>query len=139
MKTICLVSCASKKRNGRHPARDLYISDLFSKSASYARRNADEWYILSAKFGLLRPDALIEKYDVMLNRLPSTARRCWAKRVFQELDKVLQPSDRVIVLAGQRYTEFLVPMLCTYGVDVSRPLARLRIGEQLKWLKNQMQ
>lgn len=36
MRTICLVSCASKKQDGYHLANDLYVSDLFSKSIRYA-------------------------------------------------------------------------------------------------------
>lgn len=135
MSTICLVACASKKRDGSHPAGSLYISDLFEKSAKYAQYIADDWYILSAKFGLLRPDKLIEKYDLTLNRMPIAERRQWAERVFQDLRTIVKPSDQIIILAGQRYAEHLIPRLSSLGVQVTRPLEGLRIGEQLRWLK----
>lgn len=134
-KTICLVSCASKKQDGSHPAKDLYVSDLFSKSVQYAERNADEWWILSAKFGLLNPDKIIGKYDITLNTMPISARKEWAEKVFQDLMDVINPGDSVIILAGQRYVEFLLPKLKAYGVTIDRPLEGLRIGEQLRWLK----
>ena len=134
-KAICLVSCASKKLDGTHPAKDLYVSDLFSKSVRYAEQNADEWLILSAKYGLLKPSTVIGKYDITLNAMSVYARREWADRVFQDLMDVLNPGDRVIILAGQRYAEFLIPKLRDHGVVVDRPLEGLRIGEQLSWLK----
>lgn len=94
--------------------------------------------ILSAKYGLLSPNATVENYDLTLNGMPVTARREWAEHVFQDLVAFLSPGDRVIVLAGQRYGEFLIPRLRAYGVVVDRPLEGLRIGQQLSWLREQI-
>jgi cytoplasmic iron level regulating protein YaaA (DUF328/UPF0246 family) len=135
MKTICLVSCAKTKRDGYHPAKDLYVSDLYAKSVRYAEQNADDWWILSAKYGLLNIDTIIEKYDVTLNSMPTTDRIEWAEQVYRDLMDVVNPGDRVIVLAPQRYAEFLTSKLQAFGVVVDRPLKGLRIGHQLKWLK----
>jgi hypothetical protein len=137
MKTICLVSCASKKQDGMHPAKELYVSNLFLKSFHYAECNADDWMILSAKYGLLNPNKLIESYNISLNKMPISARREWAAQVFRELTVFLNPGDCVIVLAGQRYAEFLVPKLIACGILVNRPMKNMRIGQQLKWLKEQ--
>lgn len=38
------------------------------------------------------------------------------------------------ILAGDRYREFLTPMLQARGVQVDVPMQGLRIGEQLRWL-----
>lgn len=134
MKTIGLVSCAAKKQDGRHPAREIYVSALFSKSVRYIEQNVDDWYILSAKFGLLNPSTVIEKYDVTLNRMPIAKRRMWAEQVFSDLIQLVEPGDNVIILAGQNYVEFFMPKLVTYGVLIDRPLDRLKIGQQLSWL-----
>ena len=56
---IALVACVSRKTPGPLPAQDLYVSDWFRKASAYARRVADEWYILSAKHGLVSPDTVI--------------------------------------------------------------------------------
>jgi len=135
MKTLCLVSCAAKKLTGRHRAQDIYVSDLFRKSRRFAELNGDNWYILSAKYGLLSPATLIEKYDATLNTMRAKARREWAERVFQQLKSVVSPGDRVVLLAGRHYSEFLVPKLQACGADVSMPLERLRFGPRLSWLK----
>src|SRR5690606_13413659 len=55
-RTIALVSCVSSKEPHAAPARDLYTSALFRKARAYAERNADAWYILSAKYGLVDPN-----------------------------------------------------------------------------------
>jgi hypothetical protein len=67
-KKIALVACVSKKASAPMPARDMYTSDWFRKASAYAARVTDDWYILSAKYGLIAPDTVIEPYDETLNR-----------------------------------------------------------------------
>jgi len=101
MKTIVLVSCVSKKQNISLPAKDLYISDWFQKASAYARRIGDHWFILSAKYGLLPPDKVIEPYNITLKSLPKYQRQVWAKRVMQDLLPQIAPKDTIVFLAGQ--------------------------------------
>lgn len=67
--------------------------------------------------------------------MPISAREEWAEKVFQNLMNVINPGDCVMILAGQRYVEFLLLKLKAYGVTIDRPLEGLRIGQQLNWLK----
>jgi len=120
------------------PARDLYISDWFRKASVYAARVADEWYILSAKYGLVAPDTVIKPYDETLNRMPAAARRSWAERVLPDLRRVLQPGDHVVILAGVKYRENLVNPMQKMGCRVEIPMEGLGIGKQLSWLKQQL-
>ena len=54
---IGLISCTKSKRDEPAPPRDLYEpSTLFQKAREYCENTYDEWYILSAKHGLLDPD-----------------------------------------------------------------------------------
>ncbi|MCE2939855.1 MAG: DUF6884 domain-containing protein [Armatimonadota bacterium] len=46
----------------------------------------------------------------------------------------LRASKHATILAGDRYREFLAPMLQARGVQVDVPMQGLRIGEQLRWL-----
>jgi hypothetical protein len=137
-KKIALVACVSKKRTRPSSAQDLYISDWFRKASTYARRVASEWYILSAKYGLVSPDTTIEPYDETLNRMPAAARRAWARRVLKELGQVLRPGDHVVILAGMRYRENLVGPIQQMGCSVEIPMEGLGIGKQLSWLKRQI-
>ncbi len=130
-----LVACAASKHSGAHEARDLYDSTLFREARNYAEREADRWYILSALHGLLDPLRVVEPYERTLNRMAIAVRRNWAARVNDRLLQVLGPNERVTILAGQRYREFVEPFLRQHGFDVHVPLAGLRIGEQVQWLQ----
>ncbi len=51
-------------------AEDLYVSDLFRKSLAYARQlQPAAIFILSAKYGLVRPADPIDPYNLTLNKL----------------------------------------------------------------------
>ncbi len=84
---------------------------------AYAEANADRWYILSAEYGLVRPDQTLEPYERTLNRMGSADREAWAARVRHQLDEVLPNRAHVIVLEGTRYRENLIP---TFGREVAR-------------------
>lgn len=137
-RTIICVLCVSQKQNTATLARDLYTSDWFRKAAAYAEKHADAWYILSAKYGLVSPDQNIAPYDETLNRMPASARRAWAQRVIKDLRGHLKPGDRVIFLAGARYRENLVAHIQKLGCTAEIPMQGLRIGEQKRWLKEQL-
>ena len=72
MKNVVLISCTSKKKPYRCMAKELYdASDLFIASYSWAKRKGCEAYILSAKYGLLKEDEIIEPYnETLLDKTP---------------------------------------------------------------------
>jgi hypothetical protein len=61
-------------------------------------------------------------------------RLAWAARVQRQLLEVLPPGAEVIILAGMRYREHLVPFLREHGFSVSIPLEGLPFGKQLQQL-----
>ena len=138
-KAIALVSCVSRKATTPMPARHLYNSDWFRKASSYAQRVSDQWYILSAEYGLLHPDTVINPYERTLNTMPVAERRAWALRVMDSLRRVLDPADEVIILAGARYRENLVDPIRKLGCQVVIPMEGLTIGRQLSWLKQALE
>ena len=137
-KTVALVSCVSKKNKSPMPAGELYCSDLFEKMSAYAKKNADEWYILSAKYGLLSPDTVIAPYNQTLNNMSSQSRLEWGRKVANDLKQILTPGDHVIILAGEKYREHLVGPIRRMGCDITIPMEGLRFGEQLSWLNTQL-
>lgn len=138
-KNIALVSCVNRKHCIPMPARDLYCSDWFRKASAYAMCIADEWYILSAKYGLIEPYEVIEPYCQTLNDMPVVERRAWAGRIWDEFKEKLKSGDHVIILAGARYREYLIKPIQDMGCSVEIPMAGLRIGEQLRWLKQKLE
>jgi len=138
VRRIALVSCASQKGSRPAPAQDLYISDLFRKASTYASQTADEWYILSAKYGLVPPNRLISPYNVTLKQLPAAERRAWAARVAADLRRVIKAGDHVVFLAGEAYRAGLVDAIRAQGCTVAVPMQGLGIGQQLHWLNEHL-
>lgn len=132
--TICLVSCVGQKQSKATKASDIYISDWFRKAKTYIETVGGSWFILSAKYGLVHPDTIIKPYEKTLNTMKISDRRDWADMVIKQMDKSLPSVDKVIILAGVRYREYLLDYLKHRAKSVEIPMDGLRIGEQLSWL-----
>jgi hypothetical protein len=131
------VSCVSRKRSSNSVAKDLYVSDWFTKARTLAESTGCRWRILSAKYGLVMPDQIVAPYELTLNKMGISERREWAEMVFNQLSRNSRLPKHVVLLAGARYREFVKPRLDELGIRVDVPMAGLRIGEQLQWLGEQ--
>ena len=131
---LVLVSCVGQKRDELAPARDLYQSTWFTKARVYVEKCHADWRIISAQYGLVAPNAIIEPYERTLNKMGVVERREWAERVYGEIRAQLAGHSHVVFLAGQRYREFLAPKLIADGYRVEVPMEGLTIGRQLAWL-----
>jgi hypothetical protein len=98
-----LVSCVSAKRSRPLPARELYCSDWFVTARDYVEAQAEDWYILSAKYGLVEPDEVIEPYNETLSDISSAERRAWAERVAGQVRPKCREEPEIVILAGQAY------------------------------------
>lgn len=135
MKKVCLIACASRKQATAAPAQNLYQSELFRKSVSWMhRQNFNSWFILSAKHGLVKPEQILEPYNLTLNTMNADARRQWAQSVLAELVILLPKPASITFLAGSKYREYLSEPLCEKGYDILIPMQGLGIGKQLQWL-----
>ena len=114
----------------------MYTSPLFQKGMAYAKMlNPKAIFILSAKYGLLKPNDTIEPYEQTLKAMKAGERRAWAKRVIEELGKHSDLyNDHFVFLAGASYRQDLIPQLESYSV----PMEGLGLGKQLQWLDLQL-
>ena len=135
-KKIILISCASKKLAYKSKAEDLYTSTLFRLSLAYAKKlKPDRIFILSAKYGLLNLNDEIATYNETLNNKSVSDIKIRAEKVVADLGKMANlKSDMFIFFAGKKYRENILPHIRYYKI----PLEGLRIGEQLKFLKNKI-
>ena len=150
--TVGLVACGARKIDRLAPARDLYTGNLFRAASSYAAATYDEWWILSAKHGLVHPDTPLDPYNIKLTDLSADRRRGWAHVVESDLR---EPSSsitprpglaerftagqqvHVFFHAGTAYRELLAPLIARWSnTTIHRPLDGLAIGEQLRWYGN---
>ena len=125
-------SCVKSKRDYACPAKDMYISPLFRGIWSYANTmRPKSIFILSAKYGLLKPDDIIEPYEKTLNNMKANERRTWAENVLSKLrHEVDLQKENFVFLAGMPYREGLLPHIKHYEI----PMEGLPFGRQLQWL-----
>lgn len=131
---LVLVSCVSQKLSRPAPAQLLYRSEWFLKVRKLVERQKADWLILSALHGVVAPDTEIAPYEKTLNTAGVNERRAWANDTLRGLSPYLIGRRRIVIFAGQRYREFLVPALHRDGYKVDVPMENLHIGEQLAWL-----
>ncbi len=107
--TLVVISCGSKKvwdkapQVGPTPAKDAYVGPFFGLNREYAAKFSDKWVILSAKYGFLDPDFVIEgNYDVTFSRL-GTGPISSDQLRRQVEEKGLDGFSQVVVLGGMEY------------------------------------
>ena len=134
---IALISCSKDKKNYPCSARELYsASTLFSLSYAYAKQRADKIYILSAKYGLVSEDRILEPYNQTLNEMSRAEQLHWASRVLRALQKECDlTADHFMILAGNNYSKDLVSSL----PNCELPLAGMPLGKRMAFLKSQLE
>jgi hypothetical protein len=138
-KTVALVACVQKKSDRPMPAGSLHHSTWFKKASQFAHQNADEWFILSPKYGLLSPYKVMPPYDESIYQMSVKERMSWAKHVVADLGELMSPGDLVLILAGVRYREFILEPIKQMGCQVEIPMAGMKIGTQLSWLNSHLE
>jgi hypothetical protein len=123
VKRIALVGCSRSKLQHRAPAGELYTSNRFTAARQYAESHCDQWFILSAKHGLVKPGHVLEPYDLTLIGLNAADRLRWSRRVIEDLGRVVNRGDKVVILAAPEYEESIKPGLVSLG-------ARVRAGPE---------
>ena len=101
MKILLATACGGKKNKGRMAAIDLYKSSRIK--AVYNRRGDADFAVLSAKYGLIRPDKILKDYEQVLD--PKGA-----KKILPQLIDFIRPYDLVIFFKGgsrQEYREVI--------------------------------
>jgi hypothetical protein len=115
---IFLLTCVAEKRPDACAASELYIGPDFIQNMEYvATQKADAVYILSGKHHLLKLDAIILPYDLLLDDLPIAAQQAWANTVTSQLSKLSDlQNDRFNILATSTYRRFITPQLKHWSV-----------------------
>jgi hypothetical protein len=132
---VAFIACSATKLDSPALAREMYQGSLFKKSKEFIQSSVDDWFILSAKYGLLSPDQQIEPYEQTLNNMSKSEREAWGKAVLKQLEGRLKKGDQLYFLCGERYYEEISSALSDMGYEIKFPLRGLGgIGYQLQWL-----
>lgn len=100
---IIIISCGKRKLEGKAKAKDIYIGSLYHQKLEYVRTlyPKHEFYIISAKHGLIHQDVVISSYDRVL---PSSTEdyQDWLDLVTKQLQG-FDSEEEVLFLGGARY------------------------------------
>lgn len=128
MKPLYLIACSAAKLDRTAPAADLYQGQAFKLAKAAADRAGADIVILSALHGAVNPTVNLEPYNRTLGEMSKHQRAVWAGMTEQQLQQ--HKGRPIVVLAGKNYAAAV-----DGWPNVSRPLAGLGIGQQLRALK----
>lgn len=137
MRTLVVVPCGAKKIWAAHPdagpvpVQDAYVGTPFKVNRGYAEAIGDDWVILSAKYGFLRPNDLIPgPYEVTFKRRSTGPVSVEVLR--QQIGALgLSRYDRVIGLGGIEYRQALQAAFGSKAA-LAFPFAGLQLGYSLQ-------
>lgn len=87
---------------GAVPAKDAYTKPAFLAWRAYAEQAGCPWFILSTKYGLIRPDQPIEKYNVPVSRAATDPKFLKLLQT-QGLELQLSQFDQVILMDWEKF------------------------------------
>lgn len=138
MTKIAIISCTKMKQEFPCDVKTMYQkSELFSKIVKYVEcQEYTEWFVISAKYGLLSSKQIIEPYDITLNNMKASERKKWAEITANQIIEL--GVSEIDFYAGKKYREYLIPILEDKSIICNVPMKGLGIGQQLKFLKDRM-
>ncbi|MBS9806267.1 hypothetical protein J4052_25350 [Bacillus toyonensis] len=116
MKRLCIIPCGKKKiwdkysDYGPMEAKDVYISPFGKACQAYATMFFENWVILSAKHGFLRPnDIVLENYDLAFDSKSDEVISIEQLQK-QMVDKSLLQFDEIVLLAGKKHKKVVTKL-----------------------------
>jgi cytoplasmic iron level regulating protein YaaA (DUF328/UPF0246 family) len=108
-KTLIITSCSKKKDQSRGEMKSAkrYCGQFFNLTQQFAYKNDYDLLIISAKYGLLRPDDMIENYDLRLNNQKEALQL--RSKVIPQLKEIIKEEnyDRIIIIMGKLYKKVI--------------------------------
>ena len=142
MTSLCVASCGKKKiwedypNAGPTPAKHVYTGPFAGASIRYAKKfYPNSFVILSAKYGFLRPNELVESDYCVTFKHKKSGPITNQELVKTALAKGLFDYDQIIVIAGREYLERI--LLVFKDKLIHAPLEGCRsMGEMISMLRN---
>lgn len=102
---VGLVGCSASKRPGSQRARDLYTGNFFRRALPISEASCDETWILSAHYGILSLQRIVETYDAQLSGRQAE-RAIWGQSVITSLHNAFVGIPlHLAFFAGAAYVE----------------------------------
>lgn len=96
-----ILACSSRKKQGIYEARELYTGNFVNTPIKYHNYfNNNNWYFLSAKYGVIRCDTIIENYNISFGDKQAITSQ-------QISNQFKDPNCKVEFIGGKKYITIL--------------------------------
>jgi len=134
MKIIILVSCGKRKSDVICQAQEMYNSERFMLTKKLITQLEYDWFIVSAKHGLLHPEKTIEPYDVYLGSFSKEEREKWLQSIVDILKKY-DHETMLVICADNEYSMILSKGLNKLKPSCVYPFPGMTYEEQIDYLR----
>lgn len=141
---VAIVGCSAIKTPHGAPAKEFYRSPLFKASLAYAESKTKHIAIVSAFYGAVRLDQVLEPYDRKLTDLRKAERDDWGVRTVADLVRMTKLTQLsllpvFLLLCGDVYSTALVHGAHWYNLPRPlTPMAKMKgVGNRIAWLKEE--
>lgn len=133
---IAILTCGAAKQQVPAKAIDIYVGNVFRKKLAYIQAFYPDVdiYILSAKYGIIPADLVIEPYDQMVPLREDDFFREWSQMVTEQLQSFDKTED-IVFLGNQHYYK---PIDSYFVGKKYAPLLGLKPGYQLMKLTDEL-
>ena len=134
---IVFVGCGATKRKKPCKAEDMYIGQYFKQCMLYAKTltKNNNIYILSAKYGVLPLNKVIEPYNKTLKTMSKKEIKEWASMVVTQLQELhITSNTPVTFICGKNYYE---PLTNSF-TNITTPLPQGGMGYQIQFMQQQV-
>ena len=140
MKILVISSCTKRKKEGKYKASEMYTGKqhlLVKKGIEILRKdNYVDWYIISAKYGLINENYLIESYDLSFNNMHKRDIRKLSKdlRIEDKLSSIIKNHNKAFFILGEKYLisieNFLkdIPIPSVFFTNKKLPYETIKCG-----------
>ena len=106
--TVNIIACSKLKKTRSAPAVELYTGPLFLRSLEVAQADAIPVLILSTKYGLVDPTAVLEPYELSLKSLTPSERVTLTDLLRKQLRRFVDGrTAHAYLLGGKDYLSLL--------------------------------
>lgn len=126
---IVFIGCGATKMKNACKARKMYVGNYVQLCLAYAQTfiTQDNIYILSAKYGVLPLEKVIEPYNKTLNNMNIEEKQDWKNMVIKQLEDIgINKDTEVVFICGTNYYTLLEDYFTNYKL----PLPKQGIGVQ---------
>jgi hypothetical protein len=134
MKRIFIITCSENKLDYENQAKNLYTSQRFKLAKDIAEKYGDDWFIISAKHGLLKPTDIIQPYNASILEFSLQEKQKWAKKAFLQIIELSGKNIKLICLGDPEYFKQLAIEANKKKVNIYIPFKHISKDNRIKWL-----